>query len=139
MKYINRKNMNVKNIFKRVRKIQGEEERERREKKRWKETHRERWRMIETFSEVCTWNPGAPGNPGSPFPSRPIPSPSAGAPLKRKFIKHQQHFIFKTSLNDYSRSYCFKDKSASRIYTQRNAIGFFSYFVLKNSKHFHVF
>lgn len=112
-------------------------ERERREKKKWKETDRERWRMIETVSEVCTWNPGAPGNPGSPFPSRPTPSPSAGAPLKRKFIKH--HFIFKTSLNDYSRSYCLKDKSISRIYTYRNAIGFFSYSVLKNSKHFHVF
>lgn len=41
MKYINR-NMNVKNIFKRVRKIQGEEEREKEEKKRGGKRQRER-------------------------------------------------------------------------------------------------
>lgn len=40
MKYINR-NMNVKNIFKRVRKIQGEEEREKGEKKRGGKRQRE--------------------------------------------------------------------------------------------------
>ena len=42
MKYINRRNMNVKNIFKRVREIQGEEEREKEEKKRGGKRHRER-------------------------------------------------------------------------------------------------
>lgn len=45
-------------------------------------------RLTGPFPTCHTWNPGAPGNPGSPLPSSSIPS-VAGAPWKMKnFIKH---------------------------------------------------